>query len=390
MAGLKVLYTAAHAGAGAHVPIGGGGAIARMLVAEWEKTQPFEFEVLRPQRDSPESIVRFSQGEYTAFCHRFREEITRRILQEDPREVVVLANDISEGPDFATLAAKGYRIVTIWHVDVLAFVARMYLRGIFRPETLARLARPFEAWLPGPLGLVFANQHNCVRHSRAHAVMTDAMKSTILGCYPETPASKLHVIPWGVPEHSEGRANHDRPLTILTLSRISPEKGQHRLLRALRGYKGRLRVVIAGEAAFMGGADYAAKLRKLAAELPHVEVVFPGHLSGQAKWDAFASADLYAFPSVSESYGLTLMEALSHGLPAVAFDHDGARAILQPQFGVLVSDEAGMLRAIQEVLADRPRRQRMSEAAKLYTRSRPFSAAAKQVKDVILEVHSGR
>lgn len=371
------------------IPIGGGGAIARMLVEEWKRTQPFDVEVLRPQRDNPESIVRFSHGEYTAFCHRFRQEITERILRENPREVVVLANDISEGPDFALLAAKGYRIVTMWHVDVLAFVARMYLRGLFRPETLARFMRPFEPWLPGPLGLVFANQHNCVRHSVRHIVMTDAMKHTILGCYPETPASKVNVVPWGVAEHGEGHANRDCPLTILTLSRISPEKGQHRLLEALRGYRGRLRVVIAGEAAFMGGEKYAARLRKIAGELKNIEVVFPGHLSGQAKWDAFASADLYVFPSVSESYGLTLMEALSHGLPAVAFDHDGAKAILQPQFGVLVRNEAELLQAIEALLSDRPRRNRMSEAARLYAQARPFSQAAVRVAELILAVHSG-
>lgn len=388
MAGLKVLYTAAHAGAGPQVPIGGGGAISRMLVEEWGRTQPFAVEVLRPQQDSPESIVRFSQGEYTAFCHRFRKEITERILREDPREVVVLANDISEGPDFSLLAAKGYRIVTIWHVDVLAFVARMYLRGVFRPESLARFMRPFEPWLPGPLGLVFTNQHNCVRHSVGHVVMTDAMKQTILACYPETPAEKVHVIPWGAPEHGDGTSNHDRPLTILTLSRISPEKGQHRLLEALRGYRSRLRVVIAGEAAFMGGEKYAARLRTIAGDLKNIEVVFPGHLSGQAKWDAFASADLYVFPSVSESYGLTLMEALSHGLPAVAFEHDGAKAILQPQFGVLVKNEAEMLSAIENLLADRPRRQRMGEAAKLYARSRPFANAARQVAEVLLAINS--
>lgn len=360
-----------------------------MLVEEWTRSSPFAIEVLRPQHDSPESIVRFSQSEYTAFCHRFRQEITERILREDPREVLVLANDISEGPDFKLLAAKGYRIVTIWHVDVLAFVARMYLRGALKPETLARCMRPFEPWLPGPLGLVFTNQHNCVRHSAAHVVMTEAMKQSILRCYPETPASKVNVIPWGVAEHGAGTANHDRPLTILTLSRISPEKGQHRLLDALRGYRSRLRVVIAGEAAFMGGADYAARLHKIASELKNVEVVFPGHLSGQAKWDAFASADLYVFPSVSESYGLTLMEALSHGLPAVAFDHDGAKAILQPQFGVLVKHEAEMLQAIEDLLADRPRRNRMSEAALLYARARPFSKAAAQVAELVRAVHSG-
>lgn len=358
-----------------------------MLLEEWAQTKPFAVEVLRPQMDSPEQIVAYSQGEYTKFCHRFREQITQRILQEDPREVVVLANDISEGPDFARLAERGYRIVTIWHVDVLAFVARMYLRGIFAPATLARAMRPWEPWLPGPLGLVFRNQHECVRCSVGHVVMTEAMKRTILDCYPETPPEKIHVVPWGAPpvlsQRTVGRAEDERPPTLLTLSRISPEKGQHRLLEALREHPGPLRVVIAGEAAFMGGAAYAARLRRLAAELRNVEVVFPGHLSGQAKWDAFASADLYVFPSVSESYGLTLMEALSHGLPAVAFAHDGARAILQPEFGVLVRDGAEMRQAIEALLGDAPRRRRMGEAARQYAQARPFSRAAAEVAAVV-------
>lgn len=377
---MKVIYTAAHAGAPLNVPIGGGGAIARMLEQEWLRTGPFELEIERPVESAGE-IVRYSQAAYTKFCYRFKRQTTNRILSEDPARCIVLSNDISEGPDFELLARHGYRVFTIWHIDVLAFVVRMYLKGLVRPEQPARWMRPFEKWLPGPLRLVFKNQHDCVRHCVGHFVMTEAMKQTILACYPETPAEKIHVAPWGAsPIEGIGvRRPSDVPV-ILMLSRIAPEKGQHRVLNALRNDPAKVRVVLAGEASFMDGESYLKRLKSLADS----RVEFVGHLSGQAKLDAFASADIYVFPSVSESYGLTLMEALSHGLPVVAWDHDGARAIIEPAFGILVNSEASLRQAIIQLLGEPERRRRMGEAARVYAMARPFSNAAAQVASTLL------
>jgi glycosyltransferase involved in cell wall biosynthesis len=377
---MKVIYTAAHGGASHQVSIGGGGAIARMLQAEWERTKPFTLEMVCP-RESPAELVKYTHREYTRFCSRFRRESTNRILREDPTKCVVLANDISEGPDFELLARHGYRIFTIWHVDVVAFVTRMYLRGFVRPELLTRFMRPIERWLPAPLHLVFTNQHRCVQNSVGHFVMTEAMKETILKCYPETAPSKIHVVPWGV-SATEGvgvRRHSDVPV-LLMLSRISPEKGQHRVLEALKHYRGKVRVVIAGDAAFMGGDAYLAKLRRLADD----RVEFAGHLSGQAKLDAFASADLYLFPSISESYGLTLLEALSHGLPVIAWDHDGAKAILNPELGVLVRNEQEFLHALDSLLKDPARVARMKEASRAYALARPFSRSAEVLAETLL------
>ena len=375
-----MIYTAAHAGAPLNVPIGGGGAIAGMLEREWRATLPFELEILRPE-ESAEELVQYSHSEYTRFCYRFKRQITNRILSEDPARCVVLSNDISEGPDFELLARHGYRVFTIWHVDVLAFVARMYMRGWVRPEQAARWTRPFEAWLPGPLRLVFTNQHHCVRYSTGHFVMTESMKNTILACYPETNPDKIHVVPWGVlPVDGSGVRNSDDAPTLLTLSRISPEKGQHRLLEALPMLETRARVVIAGEAAFMDGASYLARLKRLARG--HT-VEFVGHLSGQAKLDAFASADIYIFPSLSESYGLTLMEALWHGLPVIAWDHDGAKAIVRPEFGILVRNKQELATAVQTLIADPARRRRMGDAGRAYAKERPFSKAAAQLAAIL-------
>ena len=68
------------------------------------------------------------------------------------------------------------------------------------------------------------------------------------------------------------------------------------------------------------GSDSSKSCATLAARLKRTRVVFPGYVTGERKRAFFALADLYVFPSRHESYGLTLLEALAAGLPAVCLD----------------------------------------------------------------------
>ncbi len=129
-----ILYTAAHGGFRESVPLGGGAAICNQLVDEWSRTKPFDFRVIAP-KVSARDIVNFSEREYAKFSRDFERQSTEEILRHDPRETTVLVNDVSEGPDFEAL--KNYRIFTIYHVDVVAYVSSIYLRGI-RPETTVK------------------------------------------------------------------------------------------------------------------------------------------------------------------------------------------------------------------------------------------------------------
>jgi glycosyltransferase involved in cell wall biosynthesis len=412
---MHVLYTAAHGGySQENVPLGGGGAVCARLTEEWTRTKPFDFELVTPailgaRAPSGRALVAFGERDYARFCGAFERRTTVHVLRAEPASTVVLVNDISEGPDFAALAARGFRIFTIYHVDVVAYVASMYLRGWLKPETTVRWYRRLKRVLPRMTRLIWEKQEASVRHSRGLIVPSAGMRDVLLRCYPECPPGKIHVLPWGTWStggDSEGGSatrvdvaelRHeygvpDNAQVLLTLSRISPEKGQDLLLRALQEWEHRsdypqkpLWLFVCGDAAYMQGKRYLEHLQLLASRLRRTRVIFPGYVTGARKQAFFALADLYVFPSRHESYGLTLLEALTAGVPAVCLDHEGARSVMRPEFGRIVQqpEPADLRAAMAEVLADDGLRQEMGDAARAFARTQRFSDTAARLAELI-------
>ena len=315
----QVIYAAAHAHFPDTEPLGGGKAVADFLIRQcphWRVFSPVScgLALAKP-------LVDLSELEYAKFCRQFERVTTTEILQHDPASCVVLTNDISEGPDFAALGARGYRVVSLWHVDVVDYFCRMYLRGLVTPATAARWSR--QRWLPDLLKLVFHKQADCVRHCAQLVVPSAPMKDVILRCYPDCPPAKVAVLPWGnlAPVGGTYRGDvGDDEVVIMTLSRLSPEKGIERLLRALPLVAGKYRVWICGAPAFMQGRRYAAKLRRLAGD----RVEFLGHVTGERKAALLQRADIFVSASRHESYGLTIAEAAAAGCRIVSHRHYGA------------------------------------------------------------------
>jgi glycosyltransferase involved in cell wall biosynthesis len=111
------------------------------------------------------------------------------------------------------------------------------------------------------------------------------------------------------PVSSDGR-------TLLFLGRMHPIKGLDALLPAWRAVQQRfpdwrLRIVGPGDPA------YVRSIQRLATTLGAERVEFAGPLRGEAKWRAYAEADLYVLPSYSENFGMTVAEALASGKPAI-------------------------------------------------------------------------
>jgi glycosyltransferase involved in cell wall biosynthesis len=66
---------------------------------------------------------------------------------------------------------------------------------------------------------------------------------------------------------------------------------------------------------------------------------FLGGKSGLALAEIYASADVFVFPSLTDTFGLVLIEALASGVPVAAYPVMGPRDIItSPQAGVLDHD----------------------------------------------------
>ena len=403
-----VVFCGAHLGYDpAKVPIGGGAAVGNALIRRWMETKPFELCVLGTGEDLPWPGLRYHQvgtpsvrGLLTDFSvrkyARFSREFERGVVaflsdlrrKLDPQNVVVLHNDIAEAGDFETIARMGFRQVAIFHVDVVDYVANIYLRGKVSAPKLAKFWRKLiglrlERVLPDVLKLMFSKQEACARFCELLVVPSSGMARVLRSSYPWRSEESIAVIPWGTLQEPEPPGVESelerlkktykldgRPV-ILTLSRISPEKGQDLLLRALKiwekGVGEPLTVFICGSAAYMHGRSYMRKLLHLARKLRLVEVHFPGHVSGARKHAFFRLADLYVFPSRHESYGLTMMEAMAAGLPVLTTSHRSAQDLIHPNFGrVVAPSPEGIFRGLQELLSQREKLKTMGEEAQRF------------------------
>lgn len=71
----------------------------------------------------------------------------------------------------------------------------------------------------------------------------------------------------------------------------------------------------------------------------HPDTVFLGALSGEALAQVYAAADVFVFPSLTDTYGIVLLEALASGLPVAAYPATGPRDVLAgTACGVLDAD----------------------------------------------------
>ncbi len=120
----------------------------------------------------------------------------------------------------------------------------------------------------------------------------------------------------------------DEPVAIY-VGRLAPEKNLGLFIKAalaVREIDPRTRIVLVGD-----GPD-AAALRTA-----HPDFVFAGMRRGDDLAAHYASADLFLFPSVTETFGNVTMEALASGLAVVAYDYAAARQhIAHHRNGLLV------------------------------------------------------
>jgi glycosyltransferase involved in cell wall biosynthesis len=122
------------------------------------------------------------------------------------------------------------------------------------------------------------------------------------------------------------RRRRRRDPVVLFLGRVTAQKGPAAFLDAAErvlGVEPRATFVVAGSGDLWPWLVETAARRRLARR-----VRFTGFLRGPEVARAFAAADVYVMPSVSEPFGISPLEAMSMGVPVVVSSRSGVSEVV--------------------------------------------------------------
>jgi glycosyltransferase involved in cell wall biosynthesis len=157
---------------------------------------------------------------------------------------------------------------------------------------------------------------------------------------------------------------------ILWVGRVSAEKGLDLLASAyneLRTQRRDARLVVVGDGPYR---------ERFAAQVP--DATFLGYRTGAELAAIYASADIFVFPGLAETFGQVVLEAAASGLPAVVSAGVAVDELVEHERSALMvapGDARGFAAAIGRLLDDRDLRERLGRGARQTAMGRGWPAA---------------
>ncbi|MEO6872750.1 MAG: glycosyltransferase [Chthoniobacterales bacterium] len=260
------------------------------------------------------------------------------------------------------LAAKMLNLETtgIYHTDF-----PQYIRILTEDRFLESLAWKFMHWFYDQCDTLFVNSEQYRQSWIDRGIHAEKIKILPRGLDTElfTPARKEA-------DFWKRHGSDGDGVRLLYVGRISKEKDLDVLVRAFRQLRSANLPV---QLSIVGHGPYS---EALAEQLP--DACFTGYLTGKELASAYASADIFVFPSTTDTFGNVIIEAQAAGLPAVVSDEGGpAELVREGETGLITKarDAADFARAIRELVADEPLRKSMGAAARASVQDRSWPNA---------------
>src|SRR3954464_1880925 len=260
------------------------------------------------------------------------------------------------------LAAKMLNLQTsgIYHTDIPE-----YVRILTDDRFLESLAWSYMHWLYGQVDTVFVNSEHYRKCWIDRGFAPEKLKILPRGLDTDlfTPARRDLTF-W------RGSGVNGAEIRLLYVGRISKEKDLDVLASA---YK---KIRQAGQPVklyLVGDGPYA---EVLADALP--DAVFLGYLTGEKLAKAYASADVFVFPSTTDTFGNVILEAQASGLPVIVSDLGGPKELVEDgKTGIVTKahDADDFARAIERVSSDSNLRVTMGREARQQVINRSWPGA---------------
>jgi len=108
--------------------------------------------------------------------------------------------------------------------------------------------------------------------------------------------------------------------------------------------------------------------------------IFPGFLKGAELSRAYASADIFIFPSTTDTFGNVVLEAMSSALPVIVTDKMGPKELVRHgENGLITTGTKDMRHKLQMLIDDEPLRKKMGAQARDYAITRSWETVFEQL-----------
>lgn len=265
----------------------------------------------------------------------------------------------------ALAAAKslGLPAVGIYHTDF-----PQYVRILTDDSFMETLTWNYMHWFYSQLDIVYVNSEDYRK------------------CWIERgiPSERLRILPRGLdtklfhPTKRDrsfwtARGLRDGEVAMLFVGRVSKEKNLDLIVSATRRlaeWRTPVRPIIVGD------GPYMAEMKRLLGD-----AIFTGYLGGEDLAKAYASADVFAFPSTTDTFGNVILEAQASGIPVIVSDVGGPRDLVADGtdgFVTKANDAADLAKAIRQLAENPDLRASMGEAGRRRVEDRDWTEAAEK------------
>jgi glycosyltransferase involved in cell wall biosynthesis len=285
-------------------------------------------------------------------------------------------------PDVVHIATEG---PLGWSALQAALHLKLPVSSDFRTNFHAYTQHYGIGWLRKPIMAYLRKFHN---RTQCTMVPTDALRRELR----DAGFERLEVVSRGVDTRQFDPARRsaalraqwgadDDTLVVCCVGRLAREKNLDLLVEAFRAIERR---VPASRLVLVGGGPLEAELRSACPG-----VVLAGQRRGDDLAAHYASADLFLFPSLTETFGNVTTEALASGLPVVAFDYAAAAQVMdQGVHGLRVpfGDAAAFAEAALALAFDPVARERLGQAARERALQLDWAAIVQRFEAVLVAV----
>jgi len=241
-----------------------------------------------------------------------------------------------------------------YHTDI-----PQYVRSLTNDEFLEKAAWSYMIWFYGQMEEVMVPSAGTREQLTSRGLPPERMKPL-----PRWVDTEVYSPDMRNPSFWKSRGVGMGRIVLLYVGRVSREKGLAMLADTFR------ELVDDGAAlalAVIGDGPYREEME---ASLSGYPTIFTGYLAGEQLQRGYASADLFVFPSATDTFGNVVLEAQASGLPVVVSDQGGpCELMIDGETGVVfqAGSKSSLTAAIRSLTSGPERLSRMRLSARHFT-----------------------